>query len=144
MYDNRSDTFIVDETDVLTQGQVQTYSVSVSSGQPSLKAVLNWLEPAANPAAASHLINNLSLRLTSPSGTVYWGNQNLESGIWTTPGGSEDGTNSIECVFIQNPQAGSWSVDVLATSIVQDNHVETGGVDADYGLVIMGLSLIHI
>jgi len=138
MYDDRGETLIIDETDVLTQGQSSSYTIAVSAGQPSLRACLNWLEPAANPSASSHLINNLSLRATSPSGTVYWGNNNLESGVWSTPGGSEDGTNSIECVFVQSPAAGNWTVEVLATAVVQDNHVETALIDADYALVVVG------
>ena len=138
MYDNRAKTFIVDEVDVLTQGQVRSWPIAVASGEPALKVCLNWLEPAANPASAAHLINDLSLRVTSPSGAVYWGNHNLENGVWSTTGGVEDDVNSIECVFVQNPQAGNWNVEVFATSIVQDNHVETPAVDADYGLVVVG------
>ena len=138
MYDNRDKTFIIDEGDVMTQGQVRSWPIAVSQGQPALKACLNWLEPSANPSSALHLINNLSLRVTSPSGAVYWGNHNLENGTWSTPGGSEDTINSLECVFVQNPQAGNWNVEVIATSIVQDNHVETPAVDADYSLVVVG------
>ena len=138
MWDNRDKTFIVDEIDVLQQGQTRSWDIDVAAGEPSLKACLTWNEPGANPSSASHLINNLSLRLTSPGGVVYWGNNNLENGVWSTPGGSQDNVNSIECVFVQNPQAGTWTVDVLATSIVEDNHVETPGVDADYGLVVRG------
>ncbi|MFN3241604.1 MAG: hypothetical protein ACE37K_08850 [Planctomycetota bacterium] len=138
MYDNRTKTFIVDEEDVVTQGQVRSWPIAVAAGEPALKVCLNWREPAANPASAQHLINNLSLRVTAPNGTVYWGNHNLENGLWSVPGGSEDTVNSIENVFVQNPQAGNWNVEVLATSIVQDNHVETPAVDADYGLVVVG------
>ena len=138
MWDLRSKTFIVDETDVLTQGALRSHPIVVGPGEPALKACLNWNEPGANPAAAQHLINNLSLRVTSPSGVVYWGNHNLEDGVWSTPGGSEDTVNSIECVFVQNPAAGTWNIEVLASAVVQDNHVETGAVDIDYGLVVTG------
>ncbi|HEB53907.1 MAG TPA: hypothetical protein ENI87_11700, partial [bacterium] len=138
MYDRRGETFLIDETDVLTQGQVRSWGIAVAAGEPSLKVCLNWNEPAGNPAASQQLINNLSLRVTSPSGTVYWGNNGLENGVWSVAGGSEDTINSIECVFVQNPQAGNWNVEVLATAIVQDNHVETPAVDADYGLVVVG------
>jgi len=138
MYDNRSKTFIVDETDVLTQGQTRSWPIAVAQGESELKVCLNWLEPSANPASASHLINNLSLRVTAPSGATYWGNHNLESGVWSTAGGAEDSVNSLECVYVQNPQAGNWNVEVFATSIVQDNHVETAAVDADYSLVVVG------
>ena len=138
MWDMRGKTYIVDETDVLTQGVVRSHPIAVGPGEPALKACLNWSEPAGNPAAAQQLVNNLTLRVTSPTGVVYWGNHNLENGVWSTAGGGEDTVNSIECVFVQNPTPGSWNVEVIASAIVADNHVETPAVDADYGLVVTG------
>tara|TARA_R110002072_G_scaffold228234_4_gene385060 strand:- start:235 stop:2544 length:2310 start_codon:yes stop_codon:yes gene_type:complete len=138
LYDSRQQMFVVDETDVLQPGAVRAWQVDVAAAQPFLKACLNWNEPAGNPAAAASLINNLSLRVTSPSGQVYWGNHNLASSVWSLPGGSEDSVNSIESVFVQTPSAGPWIVEVLATAIVLDNHIETAAVDADYGLVVLG------
>ena len=138
MWDMRQKTFIVDETDVITQGVVRSWGIVVSPGESAFKACLNWSEPAANPASSFHLINNLSLRVTAPNGTQYWGNNNLENGVWSVAGGSEDTINSIECVFVQNPPAGNWNVEVFATAIVQDSHIETPAVDADYALVVTG------
>ena len=138
MWDLRNKTFIIDETDLLTQGMVRSHPIAVAPGEQAFKACLNWSERGANPAAAQHLINNLSLRVTSPSGVVYWGNNNLESGVWSSPGGAEDTVNSIECVFVPNPTPGTWNVEVIATAVVSDNHVETAAVDADYGLVVTG------
>ena len=138
MWDARADTLVVDETDVITQGQTSSHAVVVPSGQNSFQAVLNWSEVAGNPSAASQLVNNLSLRVTAPDGTVYWGNDGLQVGNESNvsnAAGPEDDVNSIECVFVSNPQAGSWTVEVLGTAIVVDNHVETAAVDADYGLV---------
>ena len=138
MWDDRAKTFIVDETDVLTQGITRRWDIAVAPGEAAFKAVLTYAEPAANPAAAITLINNLSLRVTSPSGATYWGNYNLEQGNWSTTGGTEDNINPIECVFVQNPLPGTWHVDVIATAIVADSHVETPAMDADYGLVVTG------
>ena len=138
MYDNRAKMYIVDETDVIFPGQARQHTITVANGEPSLKICLNWNEPAGNPAAASQLINNLSLRVTAPSGTQYWGNNGLNSGLWSSAGGSEDTINSIENVFVQNPQSGQWIVEVIGSGIVADNHVETAGVDADYSLVVAG------
>jgi hypothetical protein len=138
LWDNRDKTFVVDETSVLQQGGIDNYQITVAANEPQLKISLNWSEPAANPSAAVDLINNLSLRVLSPSGTEYWGNVGLEDGPWSPVGGSEDTVNSIENVFILNPAAGNWYVQVIATSIVEDNHVETSAVDADYGLVCVG------
>ena len=139
MWDARDKTQIIDETNLLVQGQSTFYSANVGINEPALKVCLNWSEPAGNPSASSQLINNLSLRVISPDGTqTFWGNSNLENGVWSTTGGSEDNVNSIECVFVENPMPGAWGIEVLATSVVQDNHVETSNVDADFGLVIMG------
>ena len=139
MYDNRTKTLVVDESDVLTQGQSTSYSHTVPAGENSFQAVLNYSEPAGNPSASSQLINDMSLKVTSPNGTVYWGNDGLEDGNWSNVGtaaGPEDHVNPIECVFVANPTPGNWTVEVLATAIVMDNHVETAVVDADYGLVV--------
>ncbi len=136
LWDNRMKTLIVDETDVLTQGQSTSYTIVVPAGENSFQAVLHYAEVAGNPSAQSQLVNNMSLRVTSPNNTVYWGNNGLEQGNWSVAGGSEDNTNPIECVFVQDPAPGNWTVEVLATAIVVDNHVETAAVDADYGLFV--------
>jgi hypothetical protein len=73
-----------------------------------------------------------------PNGVSYWGNSALEDGNWSAPGGSEDTINSVENVFVQNPIAGVWYVQVTAPTLVMDNHTETAAVDADYGLVCVG------
>ncbi|MFO1076889.1 MAG: S8 family serine peptidase [Planctomycetota bacterium] len=138
MYDNRNSMFIIDETDVLTQGQTTAWDVSVAPGTPQLKICMSYSEPAANPGANPTLINNLSIRVTSPTNTVYWGNNGLNSGNWSVAGGTEDAINPIECVFVQNPTVGTWTIEVIATSVVMDNHVETPAMDADYGLVVIG------
>jgi len=138
MHERRQRTYIVDETLVLGPGQAHQHQVVVAAGEASLKICLNWSEPAGNPAAVSQLVNNLSLRVTAPSGTQYWGNYALEIGNWSIAGGVEDAVNSLENVFVANPSAGTWLVAVLGTAIVMDNHVETVSVDADYALVVAG------
>jgi hypothetical protein len=138
MYDNRAKTFIVDETDVLTQGSASRWNITVGAGESELKICMTHNDPAGNPAVLQQQINNLSIRVTSPSGTVYWGNNGLTNGNYSAPGGAEDNVNPLECVFVQNPQAGVWFVDVKATLVAQDSHVETPAVDADYGLVVSG------
>lgn len=138
LYDRRAQMMVIDETDVLAQGDATRYDVTVPAGQPDLRVVLNYADQAAVPGAVKHLINNLSVRVTAPNGTIYWGNRGLTQGNWSTTGGTEDDTNPIECVFVQNPAAGVWRVDVKATLVALDSHVETPAVDADYALVVIG------
>ncbi len=134
MYDNRQRMLVVDETDLVTQGQTRSYTVTVQPGDPELKVALTWADPAANPAASTTRINDLSLRVTAPDGTVRWGNQGLLDGNYSTTGGSADTRDTVECVFVREPSPGNWTVDVLATLIAADSHVETPAVDADFGL----------
>jgi hypothetical protein len=138
LWDNRQRTFLVDETDVLQQGQTREWEILVQAGTPALRVTMTYNEPAAVPGAGATLINNLSLCLIAPDGTVRWGNAGLEAGVWSTVGGSEDTINPIECAFVQNPTAGTWRAIVKATRVVIDAHVETPAVDADYALVVIG------
>lgn len=62
----------------------------------------------------------------------------LTAGNFSTPGGSWNTVDTVENVFIQNPAAGSWTVEVIGDEIVQDAHVETAALDADFALVISG------
>ncbi|MEC7584468.1 MAG: S8 family serine peptidase [Planctomycetota bacterium] len=138
LYDNRDKTLIVPEDVVLTQGEAETYLVGVVAGQPELKACLTFVEPMGNPAANQQTINNLSLRVTAPDGTTYWGNEGLEDGNYSVAGGSENTIDSVECVFIEDPQVGQWRFEVIATSIFQDAHVATAATDATFALVVQG------
>ena len=140
LYALRSNMLIVDEDDVIEELETKSYHVTVTPGTPALKATLHFRDPPGNLASTIYRINDLSLRLISPSGTVYWGNNGLLSGMWSTPGGSPNAVDTVENVFVQNPEAGVWSVQVIAHEINQDSHLETNAVDADYALVVSGVA----
>jgi serine protease AprX len=140
MYAIRGRTLIINETDPVVPQQVRTYTVLVPPGEPALKATMVYLDPQGNPAAAHARINDLTLRVTSPSQVQYWGNFGLRSGIWSQPGGTANTVDVVENVFIQNPAAGNWTVEVIASEIVQDARVESPALDADFALVVTGVS----
>jgi hypothetical protein len=60
------------------------------------------------------------------------------AGNWSAPGGSPNTIDTIENVFIQNPVGGVWSVEVTASEVNQDGHVQTPQLDMDYALVVSG------
>ncbi|MBI5851118.1 MAG: S8 family serine peptidase [Planctomycetes bacterium] len=136
MWRNRSRMLVVDETAILAQGQSASYVVTVQPGDPELKVAMCFSDPAPIPTAAFAAINDLTLRVTSPSGAIYWGNQGLMAGNYSTPGGTADTRDTVECVLISGPEVGAWTVDVLATLVAQDGHVETPQFDADFGLCV--------
>ncbi|MHC4515995.1 MAG: S8 family serine peptidase, partial [Planctomycetota bacterium] len=143
MYDNRNVHFVVDETDLLQQGTGMAYTIRVASGQPELKVSMCYADVAGNPAATLARVNDLTLRVTAPNGsTSYWGNNGLTQGNYSVPGGQRDQRDTVENVFIKNPAAGDWKVEVAAYLVAKDTHVETPTVDADFALVVNGGVLV--
>lgn len=142
LYNLRDKMFIVNETDVLTNLGSHSYSLTVPAGSATpFKATLDYADPMGNPASSQQRINDLTLKVTSPSNIVYFGNNGLSGiGQWSTPGGVANTVDTVENVFIQTPEAGTWTVEVIASQIVQDSHTETPAMDADYALVVSGVN----
>jgi serine protease AprX len=151
LYNDREKFFIVNADDPLTQGQSRAYQLEVAAGEPEFRTTMIYPDPQGNPAAAQQRINDLSLKVTSPTGTVYWGNNGMVptaiSGAgqlihsnWTTPGGAANTYDTVENVFVQNPEAGVWTVEVIASQIVQDGYLETAALDAVYSLVVSNVT----
>src|SRR5207245_1371452 len=73
-----------------------TAQLVVHPGAP-FKAVLVWTDPPGVP-----LVNDLDLRVTDPSGTVFYGN------------GQPDHVNNVETVSIAQPLAAAYTISVSA------------------------------
>ncbi len=143
LYRLRNQMKIVNETDVLTNLQSKEYYVNVPVGNADpLKVTLVYTDPMGTPGASQARVNDLSLRVTSPGGTVYWGNAGLSgNGMWSIAGGAANTVDTVENVFIQTPTSGPWLVEVIASALTVDARPETPGVvDADFGLVISGVT----
>jgi len=139
LYEDRERYFIVDETDVLTNLASISYSLQVPSGEDELRATLVYLDVMGTTSASQHRINDLSLRVTAPDGTQYWGNRGMKTAMFNSSGGSSNTLDTVENVWVDGPMAGTWTVEVLADEVNQDAHVETGAVDADFALVVSGV-----
>jgi subtilisin family serine protease len=100
----------------LTIGVTHTYNFTVTNSAVPLKTSLVWTDYQGNPAASIQLVNNLNLRVTAPNGTTtYLGNR--FSGGWSTTGGSADGLNNVENVYIQSPATGRWKVEIIGFNV---------------------------
>jgi hypothetical protein len=129
---------LIDESAVIAPLEVHTYPVNFDGTKP-LKATLVYADPPCVPGTSPHRINDLTLKVTAPDGTtVYWGNNGLDVGVWSTFGGSANTIDTVENVFIETPTPGTWTIQVMADLVVQDSHVETPSLDADYALVVSG------
>jgi hypothetical protein len=135
LYDLRNNLFVVDESTRLQVLQKSTYRVYVPAGQPAFRSTMIYTDPPGTTSASLHRINDLTLKVTSPSGTFYYGNNGLAAGNWSTSGGSPNTVDVVENVFVQSPEAGVWTVEVSADQINQDAELSTPGLDADFALV---------
>ena len=144
LYDRAPVTMIIDESDLIEPLETIPYQVEVAAGEPELNVTLAYTDPMGTVGAVSARINDLSLRLRSPSGVSYWGNHGLDSGNFSASGGVSNTVDTVECIFIENPEAGTWLVEVIGDEIVQDAHAETPELDADFALVIGGVVLEHV
>lgn len=142
LYLQAARTFVVDESDLVAPLGTRRYTLKVPPGTPELAVTLVYVDLPGNPAnQTQHRINDLSLKVVSPGNAGYWGNFGLLNDNWSTPGGTYDSKNTTENVFIEDPEAGEWTIEVHGHEIVADGHVETPEVDADFGLVVRGVSV---
>lgn len=146
LYDLRNNMLVLDEQDVLTQGQTRTYWVHVKPNTAQFRTTMVYSDLAAaanfvNP----HRVNDLNLKVSSPGGAVYYGNNGLANnasgvvGLVSTPGGAPNGVDTVENVYLRTPPYGIWQIDVSAPLVALDQHVETTAVDADFALVSSGI-----
>jgi subtilisin-like proprotein convertase family protein len=83
------------------------------TGQP-LEITLAWTDYPSVPAAATHLVNDLDLRVDGPSGG-FWGNRFFQ-GV-SQVGGSPDRLNNLEQVLIADPAPGNYSIQISPHAI---------------------------
>jgi hypothetical protein len=138
MYEQRESILVVDETEILPNLGSWTSTVTVSGDVPALRVTLTWADPPGTTSSSIHRINDLDLIVSGPGGVVYRGNVGLLAGVWSTPGGERDDRNTVENVFVPTPAAGTWTIEVVATELNEDGHLETPALDADFALVATG------
>jgi hypothetical protein len=140
LYETRKTMLVVNEQDVLQARQTKSYWVWVPFGSPMFKATMTYadIEGTVN-VTTPHRVNDLDLRCFAPNGQAFWGNQGLTSSHWSSAGGSADGLNTVENVFVAKPVPGLWRVEVGARVVLMDTHPETRAVDADFALVVSGI-----
>jgi hypothetical protein len=127
----------VDQTTLLTNGQVFTQHIFVrSSGQP-LKVTLAYTDVPGFPGAVPALVNDLDLEVVAPDGALYRGNQ-FGAGDSVPNPPSPDKLNNVEGVYISTPAAGDYQVRVRASKIVSDALTNTAAADQDFALVSSG------
>jgi hypothetical protein len=127
----------VDQSALLTNGQVYVRHTLVQNSDVPLKLTLAYTDVAGFPGAIPALVNDLDLEVVAPDGTVYRGNQFASDDSAPNPPTADD-LNNVEGVYLSQPIPGDYTVRVRATHVVQDARLDTASIDQDFALVISG------
>jgi len=103
----------------VTQGATFSRTVEVSPGDPELRVTLAWDDFPGTPNVTPVLVNDLDLRVYSPSMTRHypWTLGGLADPSAAAVRTQEDHVNNIEQVLVDSPQTGTWTIEVYGYSV---------------------------
>jgi subtilisin family serine protease len=107
---------VVDDTDGLATGEFAEYDIQVTDGSVPLKIALCWTDREGSMLSGVQLVNNLDLRVMAPGGIVFYLG-NVFAGGESAPAGAADLLNVEECVRLNSPGLGTWTVRVTGTDV---------------------------
>lgn len=90
------------------------YLFDVTGDTEAVKVTLVWTDYPSTPAAATHLVNDLDLRVDGPTGS--WLGNVFFDGV-SASGGQPDRLNTVEQVLVPTPAPGLYAVRVSAHAV---------------------------
>jgi uncharacterized repeat protein (TIGR01451 family) len=120
--------------DIFTaSGQTRVFTARVASSNEPVRVTLAWTDAPGN-TTGNAFNNDLDLTVLV-NGQTYWGNR--FSGAHSIPGGSPDGKNNVESIFLPAGVTGEIVVTVSAANINSDGVPNFGSsLDQDFALVV--------
>ncbi|MEF8874574.1 MAG: S8 family serine peptidase [Candidatus Thermoplasmatota archaeon] len=135
-------------------GDIDSYNIQVDNTDKPLNISMVYTDKEAASGDSPTLKNDLQLRVTDPSGTVWYGNAfsggmsvsgsgNIDSN-WDTDGDDNDDRNNLENVFIPSSslESGGYTVEVEAFDVPEDGIPETAATDQDYALAMYNAATV--
>jgi subtilisin family serine protease len=134
-----SGTVYYDDAPVILDDSGDQWQVSLDIEAPiaGIRAMLVWTDAPGHGLGGDTpaWVNDLDLSL-SVGGDTYYGNYFDSSGV-SSLGGTPDGMNNTEGIFLSNPDGGSYTFTVTASQIAGDGVPGFGDeTDQDFALVI--------
>ncbi len=108
-------------TGSVSQNVSNSHNITVPAGTKQVRFMLYWMDPAATNGASTALINDLDLVVSDPSSADYlpWIlNPAPNATTLNLPAtNGADHLNNMEQVVINNPVAGSYTIDVTGFAV---------------------------
>lgn len=107
-------------TGTIGQGTTNAHTITIPADVKEARIMVYWMDPAASPAAAKALINDLNMSVTGA------GNTSLPLILDHTPNAvtldnpavpGVDSMNNVEQVRLDNPTAGTYTVNVAGATV---------------------------
>ncbi|GMQ60658.1 hypothetical protein AN1V17_50590 [Vallitalea sediminicola] len=116
----------------LATGGTQNFTYAIESTSTPLTISLVWSDYPGSTAASKALVNDLDVKVTSPSGTIYYGND------FSQPYNSNyDRINNVENIYINSPETGNYSVEVKGYNVPQGPQSFALFSSADFGTAVV-------
>lgn len=96
----------------LAENSATYFKVYVAESSKPLKITIGWYDPPGSALAARALINDISMSVSAPDSTVYYGNG----------GKGYDVINVNEQIYIPKPVVGLWKVKVFANALPKSGY----------------------
>jgi hypothetical protein len=111
-----------DSPDAFSLAGTKSYTIAVDGGAPLDISMAYTDAPNLQPAGAPSTVNNLDLVVIGPGGVYSGNNMNsrIQGGVDTADtqlGLAPDPANTIERVHLENPPAGTYTVQVIGQTI---------------------------
>ena len=108
----------------VTTGDDSGWSFTLPSNPHDLQIGLSYIDPESTPGVNPHLVNDLDLSVTDPTGTVHDLSDNL---------------NNLRIMNFSAPLAGTWEVHVVGTNVPNGPQFFSLAINHDVPLVNLTL-----
>ncbi|QDO95513.1 S8 family serine peptidase [Formosa sediminum] len=108
-------------TSTVEHGVINKHNIAIPENVKQVRVMIVWPDVAASVNAETAIVNNLNLSLTAPSSTTYnpWVLDSSPSIASLSAPATRgiDNLNTIEQVTVDNPSAGSWTLNIDGNNV---------------------------
>ncbi len=106
-------------TNAVGNGWMASHNITVPANTAEIRVLLSWHDTDAASGASATLINNLDMSVDAPGGSNYlpWVLDDTPANVDNNAVRAVDSKNNMEQVTIEAPSAGTYTANVVGTSV---------------------------